>query len=313
MRTNRKSNFFAAGFTVVELLVVLGIIGLLLAMLLPALNRARQSAQKVTCAAKLRTLGQLLVLHANDHKGYMPLGGNIAPGTGTENPDDPATLGDTSRQLYDYYDNDVNTVCVTAMPAALAPYIAQAVRDDSWQDVDADIQAPGPIQNSFICPCDENTINRTYTAPQWIHNVGTATFLNGWSSYGINAEVFAWTDVGNNGTTGHSRARGKLAIIPHSSQTMLMCDTNSAIEVWVLGAQMSLADVYLGTNGTVGSDIVFDPTRHNGSMNILFADGHVDSKLILSNGKTKATGAVGTPGNTPSGDLMSVSMDKDFR
>ncbi len=58
---------------------------------------------------------------------------------------------------------------------------------------------------------------------------------------------------------------------------------------------------------------VFDLTRHRGSLNILFVDGHVDSPPILSNGATSSSGAIGSAGNSPSGDLMNVSMDKYFR
>jgi len=93
---------------------------------------------------------------------------------------------------------------------------------------------------------------------------------------------------------------------------MLMCDTNAAIEIWVLGPQLSLGDVYLGTGGTVGNG-VFDLARHRGKMNILYADGNVESAPILSTGAVAAYGAIGSAGNSPSGDLMSVSMDKDFR
>ena len=93
---------------------------------------------------------------------------------------------------------------------------------------------------------------------------------------------------------------------------MLMCDTNAAIEVWVLGPELSLGDVYLGTGGTVG-DRVFDLVRHGGRMNILYGDGHVDSPIILTTGATAGTGAIGSPGNPPSGALMSISMDKGFQ
>ncbi len=233
------------GLTLAELLVVIGIIALLIALLLPVISRAEQSAQNLKCTTNLRTLGELLVLHANEHKGYLPLAGNIVPGTNLNGLDDPQSLGDGPQQDYVYYENTPGQFRVTALPAALAPYIAkQSVRDDSWQDVEADI-ATGPVQAAFLCPSDQNTINRTYPAHQWIRNYaggnGNETYLTGWSSYGFNSEVFGWTDAGVNGTTGHSRARGKISCIPHPSETMLMCDTNAALEIWVLAPQLSLA------------------------------------------------------------------------
>jgi len=60
------------GFTLVELLVVIGIIALLISMLLPALNRARESATAISCASNMRQAGYALKLYQNDNKGMLP-------------------------------------------------------------------------------------------------------------------------------------------------------------------------------------------------------------------------------------------------
>jgi prepilin-type processing-associated H-X9-DG protein len=63
-------------FTLVELLVVIGIIAILISVLLPTLAKARQSANRAACLSNLRTIGQMMNIYAAENLQQIPLGTN---------------------------------------------------------------------------------------------------------------------------------------------------------------------------------------------------------------------------------------------
>lgn len=69
---HRPESSRLGGFTLVELLVVIGIIALLISALLPALNKARQAANFIDCQARLRTMGQSLYIYSTNNRGLLP-------------------------------------------------------------------------------------------------------------------------------------------------------------------------------------------------------------------------------------------------
>src|SRR2546423_6299274 len=75
-----------AGFTLVELLVVIGIIAVLIAVLLPALSKAREQAKVTACLSNIRQLTTGWIMYANDNKGNLVWAGTSDKTAGSTPP-----------------------------------------------------------------------------------------------------------------------------------------------------------------------------------------------------------------------------------
>ncbi len=67
-----RHKFTLSGFTLIELLVVISIIAILMAVLMPALRRARMQAQSLICRTQLRDIGTAMRLYAADNNNELP-------------------------------------------------------------------------------------------------------------------------------------------------------------------------------------------------------------------------------------------------
>jgi type II secretory pathway pseudopilin PulG len=281
----------AAAFTLVELLVVIGIIALLIAILLPALSKARESANQAKCMAQQRQILQGMMLHANDHQGYMPMAGLMwTPGNAT----DPASLNDSRRRKYEYWGAGGGTYQLTSTPAGVAKYLNQEMNFATLQTIEKSMQS-GLCRMIFVCPSDK-TGGRLGTT---VNNGGAH-----WTSYAFNEAALGWADHGTGGLSGHDRLRGHSTRFPHPSILMLLADAAPrgpyfAADVpssWMLfnegqdGATMG--DWYRGyinkptrPDGTptraAADKALVDPFRHRNRIMVGCADGHVEN-LALS-------------------------------
>ncbi|MHB1156153.1 MAG: DUF1559 family PulG-like putative transporter [Phycisphaerales bacterium] len=81
MKYSRNRTWFFKGFTLVELLVVVAIIALLIAILLPSLNKAREAGRSVVCMTHLKQIGQAILMYAGDNNQTLPYAVTALPGT----------------------------------------------------------------------------------------------------------------------------------------------------------------------------------------------------------------------------------------
>jgi prepilin-type N-terminal cleavage/methylation domain-containing protein/prepilin-type processing-associated H-X9-DG protein len=105
-----------AGFSLVELLVVIGIIAILLAILLPVLSRARHAGRNAQCLAALHNWGNAFRMYANEHRGRGPV---MAPMPGVPDKQTPPMWWEMLRP-YHGGDADQGMLCPEATEAANA-------------------------------------------------------------------------------------------------------------------------------------------------------------------------------------------------
>jgi prepilin-type N-terminal cleavage/methylation domain-containing protein len=151
-----------SAFTLIELLVVISIIALLIAILLPALGAARESARAITCGSNLKQVGLLIEVYANEYDGYAPPTGEF----------DSEYGGPTSIEI----DGFVGRLIHSGFPDARNNFTTQ-------QKIKSFMQGQGSI---FLCPSHEQAQSdevKTFLGTRLMGNINSGNFLVPVTSY----------------------------------------------------------------------------------------------------------------------------------
>ena len=274
-----RQRLFPRGFTLVELLVVIGIIAVLIGLLLPVLSKARQQANTAKCLSNLRGIGQGINMYAAETKGHLVPGWVASLAGGGSGLDNYATI----------------LVGLKYLPAPAAPtVVSDADANDDGQSIfhcpeglpikhETGAQANGPFPPA----------SPTDAVGRWCWRRESLDVTPGWTKtgvsvdtwYGINmynatmsnqARLFPFRKLRANAAGGFDGEWTKLSSIKNQSTLTIMFDGLR----W-LDAEMNSVSFRHNNNRTA---------------NFLFADGHCES-LNVSVLPTLTSGQVANVAN----------------
>ena len=245
-------------FTLVELLVVIGIIALLISILLPTLSRARASAQAVKCLSNLRSLSQISVFYNNDNSGQIiPTIIWANPGGGTD--DYWANLLIVSGYVERQEDNKplaVGSAGLDYESILMCPSVVDYVTQDGT--IDGARRLPGRVVEPAA----------TGMTTDVAYGINGLTYVTG---YDYPVSVHPSSSISWTGASPHQPK--KIAVIPQSSKVAMFFD-GKEWNMFQAGFRAPRSSTRV--SGHRHGD--WDETKPDtsGKTNIAFLDGHAE-------------------------------------
>lgn len=254
------------GFTLVELLVSIAIMGVLATMMLPALSRAVESAKRAVCANNLRQVGMALMMYADEDDGLFPPIQEVDTPQCLAGPLPPLMI--RGRAMYPEYLTDAR---VLICPSSL--YAKEQYDEGRWWETNL-VGRPG--ERPIVSPCRIDDLSYHYVPwmvrPEWIMDDATMDFSRDFYVGFLDAVETAghsprgadeWTFVDENGRD------QRVHPLRHGVERTLITDIDAPWRGWQSDSSIPIAFDHVSTNRVYFNHLP-------GGANVLYMDGHVE-------------------------------------